>query len=284
MEKKYLTLDSQVHSYERDHIKRPWIGYLEGPDEVTGDDMITAMDNVGVDGAILVSSFNKYGFDPSYAIEVFNKHPTKYRLIKPFDTQSESIRYDVNSWAKTPGVVGARLFLNGNNSYQPDDLGVNELLSECGKADLPVNIMASGSLSLFQELAKRHPNTRLVLDHLGMIQPHIPPVPSNPFQDLDRVLSIAEFDNVAIKISGACTLSNQSFPFPDIWKPLEKIFSAYGLDRCLWGTDWTRAVRLLTYKEAVDAFRLTDQLTKSEKSIIMGKSVMEIYKWNLNSL
>ena len=26
-----------------------------------------------------------------------------------------------------------------------------------------------------------------------------------------------------------------------------------GLDRCMWGTDWTRATELLTYKEGVAA-------------------------------
>jgi hypothetical protein len=31
---------------------------LQGPDEVTGDDMVAAMDAVGVDGALLVSPFS----------------------------------------------------------------------------------------------------------------------------------------------------------------------------------------------------------------------------------
>ena len=49
------TIDSQVHAYERDRPERPWQGTLAGPDEVTGDDMVAAMDAVGVDGALLVS-------------------------------------------------------------------------------------------------------------------------------------------------------------------------------------------------------------------------------------
>ena len=43
-----LTIDSQVHAYERDHPERPWSGFLHGPEEVTGDDMVAAMDAVGV--------------------------------------------------------------------------------------------------------------------------------------------------------------------------------------------------------------------------------------------
>src|SRR5215471_3182267 len=36
---------------------------------------------------------------------------------------------------------------------------------------------------------------------------------------------------------------------------------AFGFDRCMWGTDWTRAVGMLTYKQGVEAFRVTDRLT-----------------------
>ena len=63
-----LTIDSQVHAYERNHPGRPWAGTLTGPDEVSGDDMVAAMDAVGVDGALLVSPFSMYRYDPGYAL------------------------------------------------------------------------------------------------------------------------------------------------------------------------------------------------------------------------
>ena len=81
------TLDSQVHAYERNHPGRPWAGTLVGPAEVTGDDMVAAMDAVGVDGALLVSPFSMYRYDASYAVEVYKAHPTRFRLIKPVDTR-----------------------------------------------------------------------------------------------------------------------------------------------------------------------------------------------------
>ena len=49
------TIDAQVHAYEHNRPGRPWVGTLTGPAEITGDQMVTAMDSVGVDGAILVS-------------------------------------------------------------------------------------------------------------------------------------------------------------------------------------------------------------------------------------
>ena len=112
------------------------------------------------------------------------------------------------------------------------------------------------------------------------MQPPAPPAPPAPFSDLANVLSLAECDNVAIKISGACTLSHQPFPYPDIWEPLGKIFDAFGLNRCMWGTDWTRAVALLTYEQGVESFRVTDKLSEEERSQLMGGSLERIYKWS----
>ena len=44
-------IDAQVHCYERNHPGRPWHAVLAGPPEVTGPDMVKAMDAVGVDAA-----------------------------------------------------------------------------------------------------------------------------------------------------------------------------------------------------------------------------------------
>ena len=94
------------------------------------------------------------------------------------------------------------------------------------------------------------------------------------------MLEVASQPNVAIKITGACTLSRDAFPFKDIWDPLARIFDAFGIDRCMWGTDWTRAVKLLTYEQGVDAFRNTDRLSESDKRMLMGGTLQRVYKWS----
>jgi L-fuconolactonase len=85
---------------------------------------------------------------------------------------------------------------------------------------------------------------------------------------LPKVLALAAYPNVAIKITGACTLAHEPFRYQDIWDPLGRIFDAFGFDRCVWGTDWTRAVKLLTYAEGVDAFRLA-HLSDGDRAKLM---------------
>jgi L-fuconolactonase len=275
-----LTIDCQVHAYERNHPGRPWVGTLVGPAEVTGDQMLAAMDEVGVDAAVLVSSFSMYGYDASYAIEVGAKHPSKFCLVRPVDPNDPGVAETVADWAAKKGTVGVRIMMRDNVSTDPADPGINRVLAAAAKHSLAVNLLCWGRLAQAGQLAARNPNTQIVIDHLGLQQPFEPPAPPQPWADLPKVLALAAHPNVAIKISGACTLSQGPFPYKDIWDPLARIFDAFGMNRCMWGTDWTRAVKLLTYKEGVEAFRVTDGLSDSDRALLMGETLTRVYNWS----
>jgi len=272
-------LDSQVHAYERDHPGRPWAAVLHGPPEVTGDEMVRAMDAVGVDGALLVSPFTMYRYDASYAIDVHAAHPGRFALIKPVDPADPAVADRIAQWAAQDGAVAVRIMMTRGVSSDPADPGINRVLAAAAKHSLPVNLLCWGRLEQVDRMAARNPNTRLVIDHLGLQQPFEPPPPMEPFADLPQVLKLAAHANVAVKISGACTLSREPYPYNDIWAPLGRIFEAFGFDRCMWGTDWTRAVALLTYQQGVDAFRNTDRLSASDRAALMGGTLQRVYDW-----
>jgi predicted TIM-barrel fold metal-dependent hydrolase len=274
-----LTIDSQVHVYERNHPGRPWAGFLHGPPQVTGDDMVAAMDAVGVDGALLVSPFSMYRYDASYAIDVHVAHPGRFALIKPVDPTDPNVADTIADWASTRGAVAIRLMLRPEVTSDAGDPGLNRVLAAAARHALPVNLLCWGRLEQADLLAARNPNTVLVIDHLGLQQPFEPPPPAQPFADLPKLLKLAAHDNVRVKISGACTLSHEPFPYKDLWGPLGRIFDAFGFDRCMWGTDWTRAVALLTYEQGVEAFRVTDRLSESDRIALMGETLKRVYKW-----
>ncbi len=275
-----LTIDAQVHCYERNHPGRPWAGHLHGPPEVTGDDMVKAMDAVGVDGGLLVSPYSMYRYDASYALEVAKQHPGRFGLIKPVDPSDPKVADVIGDWKQTPGTVAIRIMLARGASEDPADPGINRVLAAAARYSFPVNLLCWGRLPQVAELAARNPNTMLVIDHLGLHQPFEPPPPKEPWAELPKLLALAVHDNIVVKITGACTLSLQAYPYPDIWGPIRRIFDAFGLERCMWGTDWTRAVALLTYKDGVDAFRATDRLTDSERATLMGKTLARVYDWS----
>jgi predicted TIM-barrel fold metal-dependent hydrolase len=94
------------------------------------------------------------------------------------------------------------------------------------------------------------------------------------------VLDLARRPNAVIKVSGACTLSREPYPFPDIWDPLARVFDAWGFERCLWGTDWTRAFAVVNYEQAVEPFRRTDRLGASDRAMLMGGACAKAYGWS----
>jgi L-fuconolactonase len=273
-------IDSQIHAYEANTPKRPWDTVPNWPPHVTGDEMVAAMNKVGVDGAIFISAFSMYRYDASYAVEVQRAHPGKFGLVKPVDPDNPDVANVVAEWKKTPGTVGIRIMLTKEGKRDPKDPGLDRIARAAAKHDFPVNMLCWDNLDAGMSIIDRHPDTRFILDHLGILQPRVPPAPANPWADLPKVLELAKRKNVVIKISGACTLSREPYPFPDIWDPLARIFDAWGLDRCLWGTDWTRAFAVVNYEQAVEPFRLTDRLSASDRAMLMGGACAKAYGWS----
>ena len=163
---------------------------------------------------------------------------------------------------------------------QPTDPGIDRIARAAVRHDLPVNILCWGNLEAGAALIDRHPETRFIIDHLGIMQPRVPPAPPASWSDLPKVLELGKRPNAVIKVSGACTLSLEPYPFSDIWDPLARVFDAWGFDRCLWGTDWTRAFAVVNYQQAVEAFLNTSRLSNAERTMLMGGACAKAYRWS----
>jgi predicted TIM-barrel fold metal-dependent hydrolase len=250
------------------------------PDHVTGDEMVAAMDKVGVDGAIFISSFSMYRYDASYAVEVARAHPGRLAIVKPVDPDNPDVDDVVADWKKTPGTVGIRIMLTKENKREPGHSGLDRIARAAVRHDFPVNLLCWDNIDAGTALVDRHPDTRFIIDHLGLLQPRTPPAPQQPWAELPKVLALAKRKNAVIKVSGACTLSREPYPFPDIWDPLARVFDAWGFDRCLWGTDWTRAFAVVNYEQAVTPFLRTDRLSDTERAMLMGGACAKAYGWS----
>src|ERR1700760_4467132 len=160
-------IDCQVHAYEANTPKRPWHSVPNWPAHVTGDEMVAAMDKVGVDGAIFISAFGLYQYDASYAVEVQRKHPDRFALVKPVNPDDPAVADVITEWKKTPGTVGIRIILTQEAKRTPDDPGFNQILRAAVHLDFPVNVLFWGNLEAGTALIDRHPDTRFIIDHMG---------------------------------------------------------------------------------------------------------------------
>jgi len=279
-----MIIDCQVHAYEANTPNRPWDTIPNWPKEVTGDQMVEAMDSLGIEGAILVSPFSLYGYDASYAVQVRAKFPKRFGLVKPVDPADPQVGELVAAWKATSGAVGVRIMMtkapvSPRQRISGGSPNFDLVCRESLRNDLPINLLCWDNLDAAVKLIDRHPDTRFIIDHLGILQPMGTPIRTNQWAALPQVLELASRPNAVIKVSGVCTLSDEGYPFSDIWEPLALVFDKWGIDRCLWGSDWTRTFALVDYQQAVKPFCLTDRLTKSEIAELMGGACAKAYGW-----
>jgi len=112
---------------------------------------------------------------------------------------------------------------------------------------------------------QRHRDTVIVIDHLGLLQPARPPSRDvlGRSSQAARLGSIRErkgedqrcLHDVAPTVSHT-TISGAG----------TGVIDAFGLDRCMWGTDWTRTIGMLTYEQGVTPFPRHQRLSEKRQS------------------
>src|SRR6201984_1007944 len=130
-----VVIDAQVHAYAANTPERAWHSVPNWPAHVTGDEMVAAMDKVGVDGAIYISPFSMYRYDASYAVEVQRAHPDRFALVKPVDPDDPAVADVIADWKKTPGTVGIRIIMTKESNRAPDDPGLERICRAAVKQD-----------------------------------------------------------------------------------------------------------------------------------------------------
>jgi L-fuconolactonase len=131
-------------------------------------------------------------------------------------------------------------------------------------------------------VAQAYPELQLVVDHFGLRQPPLMDADPEPFGALPQLLELSELPNVAVKFSGAPTLTNEPYPFDDLWPHLNEVVEAFGPERLMWASDYQRVTNH-TYAEALAFVCDTSELSESDKEWILGKTAREILRWEVET-
>jgi L-fuconolactonase len=235
------------------------------------------MDSVGVEAAVLVA-LKIYGWDNSYALQAAERYPERFRVVGRVDPFGYDPGGEVKRLAQHPGAVGVRVLPRSKHEIELFRSGGYEpILSAAAEAGLVVCVLAHPVFDHLGTIAESHPGLQLIIDHLGLIAPP-PRDGSDGFSELGAVLDLARYPNVALKLSGAPALSAEPFPFRDLWPHIHKIIDAYGVDRVMWGSDWTR-VPNASYEDSVRFIAESNELTEAQKRAVMGESHRTIFNW-----
>ena len=245
----------------------------------TKDDLLKEMAVAGVDAAVIHPPTS---WDPNanaLAIEAARAHPDRFAILGNFPLDRPSSRGLIDGWKQQPGMLGLRFtFLQEHMKSWPTDGTIDWLWPAAERADLPVALLAANFLSKVGEVAERHPQLRLIIDHLGRRSPA--ETGEGAWDNLPQMLVLAKHPNIAIKATGAPSYSAQPYPFRDIHDKLHRIFDAFGPARMFWGTDITRMP--CAYRQCVTMF--TEELAwlmGRDAELVMGRGICDWIGWNL---
>jgi predicted TIM-barrel fold metal-dependent hydrolase len=263
-------IDAQVH------LGRPG----ESGPGVTADEMVAAMHENRVTAA-LITGRTQIDRDNAYMLEAAENHPSEFGVIGVVDAASPDLDHEMGELSQHRSLLGLRMSVITEQDRAKWRIGVfNRLFASATRHTLPICVwLPTLRLSELVPFVKAHPDLQFVLDHLGLPQPtRIVRADNPPMRRLADVVRLAQYPNVAIKITGAPTLSEGLYPFVDLWPALHRIISAYGLQRTMWGSDWTR-VKSCTYAEGIDYIRLSNELSPSDKEWLFSRTLRRIFRW-----
>jgi predicted TIM-barrel fold metal-dependent hydrolase len=269
-----LIVDSQVHIWNTGKLPTPI--HRQVP-VFSKDDLLKEMDEAGVDAAIL----HPPAFDPNsdaVAIEAARQHPNRLAVLGRFPVDQPESRALVDTWKNQPGMLGLRfVFLQPHQQSWPTDGTMDWLWPAAERAGIPIALFATSFLPAVGQIAQRHPQLRLLIDHMAVV----PNAKDHAaFAALPELLALARYPNVAVKASGAPAYSSEPYPYRNIHPYIRQMYDAFGPDRMFWGTDITRMP--CSYRQCVTMF--TEEmpwLKGRDLELVMGRALAGWLGWKL---
>jgi L-fuconolactonase len=103
------------------------------------------------------------------------------------------------------------------------------------------------------------------------------PAVTDTFGLVDRLLPLAAYENVSVKLTSIPMLSRTAYPFPDAWPHLHAVIGAFGVDRLMWGSD--AIVFDHPYSHMIDFLRESGELSRPEKEALLGTTLRRVWGW-----
>jgi L-fuconolactonase len=246
-----------------------------------------ALDTLGVDMALAVTT-------EKFIDVAHERYPGRFPGVLTIWHTLPDLAAEVRRIRAHPAMVAGRALVGNflDATMRPEfEQGVfDPLYAAAAEVGLPIFNSTHGGCARMAQIAERHPDLTLIIDHIGVAQHPVSPPETMSWRTFPDLLALARYPNVAVKLCGAPLLSAQAYPFDDVWPYLDQLFKAFGVERVMWGSDYTRLrlanlphgerprQRGLTYADSLDYLRRTERLTLDEKRWLLGGTARRLLK------
>jgi predicted TIM-barrel fold metal-dependent hydrolase len=222
------------HAHIIDPVRFPFTGakgYHPRPDEHgTREEFCAVLDRHGVSNGVLVQ-LSGYGTDNSANLDAMKTYPGRFKAIAVVDP-------DATDWTledlAAAGVVGVRFNLV---SYEPDALSQSDasgLLQRLKSLGWFAQIYADDTQWRDAAAVLKASGVRVLVDHFGVRDIAL----GTRHAGFQAVLALGREGNAIAKLSSLFRVSRMLEGFDDLDPFVDKLLKAFGVDRCIWGSDW----------------------------------------------
>ncbi|MDP2996902.1 MAG: amidohydrolase family protein, partial [Bryobacterales bacterium] len=107
---------------------------------------------------------------------------------------------------------------------------------------------------------------------------HMADCPIDQPRELDKLIALARFPKVFVKISHTWSLSREPYPYRDAQEHVKRLHAAFGPQRLMWATDWPIVLQRASYAQALRVVR-DDMpfLNAEDKSWILSRTIERVW-------
>jgi predicted TIM-barrel fold metal-dependent hydrolase len=206
-------------------------GYQPHPDERgTCEECCAVLDRHGVSNAVLVQ-LSGYGTDNAAIVDAVKTYPGRFKAIAVVGPDARDRTLEDLAAA---GVVGARFNLV---SYEADALSgrdVPRLLQRLRSLGWFAQIYADDAQWPDAAAALKASGIRVLVDHFGVRDIAV----GTRHAGFQAVLALGREGNTTVKLSSLFRVSRMPAGFDDLDPFVDELLKVFGVDGCIWGSDW----------------------------------------------
>lgn len=195
----------------------------------TAKQLLQLFETYGLSYALVVGPNSGYATDNRCLIDAISRSNGRFKGIAVVENDIELSELQR---LKEAGIVGVAF----NTSALGVDyyLNTEELIKKLEKLDMFLQVQFSGDEILPLMSLLENSSVRLLIDHCGK------PILKNGIEQLgfQSTLKLGRTGRAYIKLSGYEKFSNESVPYSDTWPYVHKLVEVFGIDNCIWGSDW----------------------------------------------
>ncbi|WP_017204133.1 amidohydrolase family protein [Microbacterium algeriense] len=239
-------VDAHVHVWDADAVPIPWFRDDLGlPRHAAAADLGRELGQAGVSSAIAVQAADSVA-EAEWLTATAARDPYLRRVVLQYSPEPGRAA-GATAVAFSPAVVGVRAAVPQFAADLSDVDGLDALAEYLGATARTLELLIRAEqLPAAATLSRRHPDTAIVLCHLGL------GARTADAAWLSALAEAASALGVSAKVSGLDLAARGAEESREL---LRSAFTLFGADRLLFGSDWPMSIRTTTYAEVLAATR-----------------------------